>query len=99
MFNINVGKINCELCGADCTPPNHLLGGRLTINPNTNPRLAGEIKKIDDEFGKHDFFVCYRCAARIMGAKPKVKPESEEKKEPVRSKQDGDDSKNVKQKT
>jgi hypothetical protein len=86
---ISVGKMICDKCGADCTPPNGLYGflmqKRLTLS---KPQFQA-FQEIEKEFGKAEFVFCWRCTALAFGAKPieGQNPPNPEKVEPHKSKE------------
>lgn len=76
MSTITVGKLICDRCGEDCTPPKHLHGFIMRKMPFLTREQAEEFSKIEKEFGKSEFSFCWKCTARMFGAKTLAEKEA-----------------------
>jgi hypothetical protein len=69
MANVTIGRLLCEKCGNDCT---NLYGSKLEIRGSVignSANMQKEIMLVDARYGKHNFYLCWGCAAELMGAK------------------------------
>jgi hypothetical protein len=78
---ISVGKMICDRCGADCTPPNGLYGFLMQKRPTLTKPQFQAFQEIEKEFGKSEFVFCWRCTALAFGAKPLEKEKPAKKEE------------------
>ncbi len=67
MGTVRGGSIICDRCSDECRS---LYGFAITtdrISHSFNENMKKIVEKIDREYGKHDFVLCWRCTIRMMG--------------------------------
>jgi len=77
MVSVNMGILECSRCGCECT---NLYGLTFTVPEQriyNNPKVFAAVKKLDEDYGRHNFVFCLPCCLEAMGV-GKLKKDNKE---------------------